>query len=259
MPRILFDGCPLCGSEELSVLLVADCTGHPLYHPSVEPMITWMSCEACKHVFTDGLFQDEVLSLVFSKTNPNQVPGANFESQRPISAKMVAKVAAYSPTGGTWLDVGFGNGSLLFTAEEWGYRPVGLDLRPSSAEAMQKLGIEAHCADLTLFESDAPVQVISMADVLEHMPAPIAGLHAAHRLLEPGGILFLSMPNYGCRAWKLLDEAGSNPYWAELEHYHNFSRERLYQLLDDAGFEPLNYGISDRYRICMEVIARRRA
>ena len=60
------------------------------------------------------------------------------------------------------------------------------------------------------------------------------------------------------RFWRLLDAAKVNPYWGELEHYHNFSRARLYALLKECGFEPIHYTISERYRVCMEVIARRR-
>jgi predicted SAM-dependent methyltransferase len=96
-----------------------------------------------------------------------------------------------------------------------------------------------------------------MADVLEHMPFPPEGVSAARRLLRPGGVLFMSMPNYNCSVWRLLDANNANPYWGELEHFHNFSRARLYALLADMGFETLQYGISERYRACMEVIARR--
>ena len=83
------------------------------------------------------------------------------------------------------------------------------------------------------------------------------GLAAARRLLQPGGVLFLSMPHYDCTAWRLLDAANANPYWAELEHFHNFSRRRLHALLEESGFVPVHYNVSERYRVCMEVIARR--
>lgn len=147
--------------------------------------------------------------------------------------------------------------TVLFTAEEWGFTPVGLDLRQSSVDALRQFGMEAHCLDVTSLEGSERFSVISMADVLEHMPFPRDGLAAAYRLLRPGGILFVSMPNYNCAAWRLLDSNNSNPYWGELEHYHNFSRTHLYALMKDMGFEVVRYGISERYRICMEVIARR--
>jgi protein O-GlcNAc transferase len=50
----------------------------------------------------------------------------------------------------------------------------------------------------------------------------------------------------------------ANPYWGEIEHYHNFSRARLYTLLEEFAFKPQSYGISERYRACMEVIATKR-
>jgi SAM-dependent methyltransferase len=258
-PRVPFDGCPLCSSNKTSRLRTVDCTGHPLYHPLVPPGMVWMRCADCEHVFTDGYFTSEVCSVIFGKTNENQRPGNGFEQARFISARMVERVARHAPPRGRWLDVGFGNGSLLFTAEEFGFDPVGIDLRPSSVELMRRLGFEAHCVDMADFGEAGSCSVVSMADVLEHMPFPQRGLESARRLLKPAGILFVSMPHYNCAAWRLLDASNANPFWGEIEHYHNFSRRRLELLLHDFGFDVLSYAVSERYRVCMEMIAKRRA
>ncbi len=255
-PRILFEVCPLCSERTIAGLRTGDCSRHPLYRPVVAPVMTWMRCDTCSHVFTDGYFSPEVSAEIFQRTNPNQQPGAAFEQNRMLSARIVERVARYV-SAGVWLDVGFGNASLLFTAEEWGFAPMGLDLRPSSVEALQRLGIEGRCADLTTLDEPGRFSVISLADVLEHMPFPKQGLEAAHHLLQPDGVLFVSMPNYDCRAWRLLDAGNANPYWGELEHFHNFSRARLEALLGEHGFEPVHYAVSERYRVCMEIIARR--
>ena len=42
----------------------------------------------------------------------------------------------------------------------------------------------------------------------------------------------------------------------DIEHLHNFGRRRLYEVLQQAGFEPCSYGVSERYVACMEVVAR---
>lgn len=256
LPRIMFDGCPLCTRHNTVTLKLAGCQHHPLFNPVVAPVMTWMQCQDCGHVYTDGYFTPAVLDIIFAHTHEHQKPGATFEQQRPISARMVECVARYIKDG-PWLDVGFGNGSLLFTAQEWGFSPVGLDLRPASVEAMRRLGVEAHCVDIAEFDQAERFSVVSMADVLEHMPFPKVGLAAARRLLRPDGILFVSMPSYDCPAWRLLDAANANPFWGELEHFHNFSRPHLYALMQEMGFEPIHYGVSERYRVCMEVIARR--
>ena len=254
-PRLLYESCPLCQSRDMRKLRTGDCSNHPLYQPIVPKVMNWMECSDCGHAFTDGYLSPEVMAVVFSRTHENQRPGFQFEAQRMVSSKMVERVARFAENG-RWLDVGFGNGSLLFTAQEWGFDPVGLDLRRESVEAMEKLGIEAHCIDIFDLK-EGQYSVISMADVLEHLPFPKKGLEAAHRVLAPEGILFLSMPNYKCLAWQLLDLENDNPYWGELEHFHNFSRARLYSLLEEHGFAPLLYNVSQRYRVCMEVIARR--
>lgn len=216
----------------------------------------WMRCGSCGHVCTDGYFTGAAAELLFSKSNATQQLGYEFERARAISARMVARTVRYGADAGTWLDVGFGDGSLLFTADEWGFAPVGLERREANVAALRGLGYEAHCADLAAFRRDEAVDVISMADVLEHMPFPAAALQAAGQLLRPGGTLLISLPAYNSPLWQYLDGAEANPYWGEIEHYHNFSRARLYALLADRGFVDFSYGISERYRCCMEILAR---
>jgi len=254
--RIPFGKCPLCECPELANAARGDVSGHPLYHPSLERIVQWKRCTACGHVFTQGYFSDEALKLVFRSTHENQQAGSDLEKQRYLSAHIVEKVLPYASSG-TWLDVGFGNGSLLFTAQEYGFTPLGLDLRAENVKAMAALGIEAHCKDLSELSMDGACAVISMADVLEHAPYPTKTLQAARRLLSDTGVLFVSLPNMESMVWTTMDRQRANPYWAEIEHYHNFGRTRLYALLAEMGFEPVRYGISERYRAGMEVIARK--
>lgn len=262
--RILYKCCPLCESKDFNFLREGDCSGHSLYQPGIPPKIRWMRCDSCEHVFTEGYWTDELRDLIFSKAHDNQVAGANIEMMRPYSARMVTRVvdyfdAGWAPRSMIWLDVGFGNGSLLFTAEEYGFTTIGLDLRAENVEIMKRGGVEAYCLDIESAQDVlAPrrMNVISMADVLEHMPFPKQGLKAARRLLLPGGVLLVSSPVMYSSLWYYWDDQGINPYWDELEHFHIFSRERLYYLLMETGFQPLKYGISERYRGCMEVTAR---
>lgn len=215
-----------------------------------------MRCGTCRHSFTEGYYGDEAARLLFSRTNAAQQVGFDLEGQRHISARMIDKVLPYA-NDGNWLDVGFGNGSLLFTAQEYGFTPVGVDLRRDNAQRLAAFGIRTYCEDVAGLRLDFRCSVVSMADVLEHMPFPQAGLRAAHRLLDDNGILLLSLPNTESAVWKALDDNQMNPYWGELEHYHNFSRSRLFALLRETGFEPLRYGVSERYRAAMEVISRK--
>lgn len=254
--RIPYASCPLCDAQQIETLLQADCSKHPLYNKILPPLMTWKKCELCAHIFTDGYYTNEAAQVIFSKTNEHQITGADMERQRPVSARMIDKVLPFAQDG-CWLDIGFGNASLLFTAKEYGFTPVGIDLREDNVKKLKVMDVEAHCIDLTTLDHPGRYSVISMADVLEHVPFPKDCLAAVHKLLKKDGIAFLSMPNSDSPLWEVLSKAGANPYWGELEHYHNFGRERLYDLLKECGFEPLRYGISERYRACMEVIAQK--
>ena len=256
--RTLYKSCPLCDSGDIAEYKKADPRGHKLYHPILGNSMTWNRCGACTHVFTEGYFTPEAEQAIFSKTHDNQKVGHDLEQQRYVSARMVDRVIPYVDSG-YWLDVGFGNASLLFTAHEYGFTPVGTDLRQENVKALQDWNIEAHCKTLDQLDHMGRYSVISLADVLEHIPFPAEGLKDVYRLLNNQGVVLISMPNTDSIMWQNMDKIKLNPYWREIEHYHNFGRSRLYKLLEDCGFEPVRYGVSERYRACMEIIARKKS
>lgn len=255
--RIAYTACPLCGSGNFAHYKTGDASRHHSYKPPLSRVMQWNACKDCGHVFTAGYYTDEALGIIFGATQDVQVVGNDAEVNRHVSARMIDRVVPYRRDG-IWLDVGFGNGSLIFTAQEYGFDVVGLDLRPQSVEGLRRLGFTAHCQDLMEFTAEAPLSVISMADVLEHMPFPKPALEKSRDLLAPGGALLISMPNSDQFIWTMTTAQNNNPFWGEIEHYHNFSRKRLYALLEECGFEPKAYGVSERYRMCMEVVAVKR-
>lgn len=253
--RIPYDGCPLCGGDA-NYIGVAPCTHHPRWREPLPPSMAWQSCRSCGHLFTDGYFTDEALEILFGGTNAEQVPGWNPEAMRHVWAPTFERLS--SITSGSWLDVGFGDGSALGVAAEFGFDPVGIDLRPSTVDAAADLGFEVYCSDVESFDG-GPFDVVSMFDVIEHVPYPKAALLATGRLLAPDGLLVVSTPNMDSHAWRHLDRTGQNPYWSEIEHFHIFTRRRLVALLDECGFDFVSFAIADRFRLGMEIVARKRA
>jgi len=254
--RIPFDACPLCRHDDTPLLTTSACDWHQLYKPGLPPTINWLQCRACGHVFTDGYFDDEAMTLLLSDTNDSQIPGQQFEHARGVWAPTVARVAALVGSG-SWLDVGFGDGALLFMAAEWGYDVTGIDVRPTTVDLMNHLGVTAHCIDIMDLDTSVRFDVMSFFDVLEHIPYPGQVLERAHQLINPGGCLAVSMPNMDSQAWRALDREGINPYWGEIEHYHNFTRARLVELLEEYGFRFAGFDIPHRWRLGMEVLAIR--
>ena len=255
--RILYNKCPLCDSDDVKTSITGDCSKHALYKKEISPIIQWIDCQNCSHQFVDGYFNNEALNLIFNKTHDNQKVGYEIEKQRYISSRIIEKILTYK-SNGVWLDVGFGNGSLIFTAKEYGFKVIGLDLRKDNVEALRHLGIEAYCDKLEEIDFKTKITVASFMDVLEHIPYPKQALKVLHSKMEENGYLIISMPNRESIIWQLMSQQNQNPYLGEIEHYHNFSRTRLFELLEECGFSIVKYGISERYRVCMEIIASKK-
>lgn len=264
LSRIKYEHCPLCDGPLGKPIVTANCSRHALYDPRIPAEMVWMKCDECGHVHTDGYFGDDINEILFSKSHPNQVPGYDMERGRMTAARIVDSVIsagfqnAYWLDDEYWLDVGFGDGALLQTVHEYGLGVVGIDVRDLDVAVKFDGSFNVYRSSLIDFASKSArkFSVVSMADVLEHTPYPKKELQSARKLLLGGALLFISCPNAGSIVWDKLTAEGKNPYWSELEHFHNFSRERLYALLDECGFIPVKFGVSERYRLGMEIIAR---
>lgn len=254
--RILYENCPLCKSDKIIKSVIGDCSKQRLYNPIIPTKMQWMNCEDCHHQFINGHFSEEAQEVIFSQQPEDQVVGFEVEKQRQVSARIIEKIIPFK-SNGIWLDVGFGNGSLLFTADEYGFEPIGADLRKDGVLRLQNLGIQAHCDLVQNIEFEKSISVVSMMDVLEHIPFPKDVLISLHSKMDEDGCLLISCPNSESWIWKLMATQNINPYFNTIEHYHNFSKTRLVSLLNECGFNIKKYGISERYRSGMEIIAQR--
>ena len=254
--RIFYENCPLCESKNLIKSVTGDCSQHNLYNPKIPSKMQWMYCKDCKHQFINGYLTDEALDVIFNKTFDYLKVGYKMQENRFVSARMIEKVVPFK-SNGVWLDVGFGNGSLLFTAEEYGYEPIGVDLRKENVNILLGVGIQAHCKLVQDIEFGKPISVVSMCDVLEHIPYPKEVLISLYSKMDEDGCLLISMPNSETMIWKHLTAQQNNPFFGSIEHCHNFSKTRLESLLNECGFNIKRYGVSERYISCMEIVAQK--
>jgi SAM-dependent methyltransferase len=252
--RVLFEECPLCASENFTFLREYPLHGIIDYPDCVPKVMRWMRCVDCYHVFTDGILTPEAFAAVIGASPPHQnLSVSEFAFLKYLCNKIVRRASRLAPKG-KWLDIGFGNATLLCAAKDHGYAPFGIDLRQDNIDKARKLGISASLADVTSLETEDSYDVVSMADVLEHVPYPRDAIKAAIRALKPTGALFISCPDYDCLDWSEADKEESNPYWGEVEHYHNFSAARLCTILKEFGYKMVDRAKSERFIIGMELI-----
>lgn len=105
------------------------------------------------------------------------------------------------PSGGSspaLLDVGCAYGPFLKEADETGFRVTGIDVAETAVQYVRDtLGFTAYHSSFEAFDAGPDsFDVITMWYVVEHFSDTEAVLKKAARLLNPGGILALSTPNF---------------------------------------------------------------
>src|SRR5208282_6419691 len=86
----------------------------------------------------------------------------------------------------------------------------------------------------------ASFDVVTLTDVIEHVPQPSGLLSEIYRVLRPGGVLLIVTPNFGSLFVRLY---GLKAYgmWPD-QHVIYFSRSSMTRLLRDSGFRRVLAG-----------------
>ncbi|MDP6838296.1 MAG: class I SAM-dependent methyltransferase [Planctomycetota bacterium] len=138
---------------------------------------------------------------------------------------------------GRVLDVGCAAGFFLQVMAERGWDAHGLE--PSAAirpQAEERLGTERiHGGFLkgSPFEP-ASFDLITLWDVLEHIPDPLAALRRIHTLLAPGGVLILETQNVRSLTASVLGRRWH--HYKLAEHLFHFHPGTIRQALEQTGF-----------------------
>jgi SAM-dependent methyltransferase len=142
---------------------------------------------------------------------------------------------------GRLLDVGCASGGLLVEAVAAGFAPSGLEPAPGMARrAAEASGCPVRQGTLQdALLAAASFDVITLFDVLEHLADPRPALRRLRQALVPGGLLGVTVPDYG-GLWARL--AGARwPFLTPWEHLLYFTRRTLAAALGRAGFEAVHF------------------
>jgi SAM-dependent methyltransferase len=166
-------------------------------------------------------------------------------------------IRRYLPEGSGLLDVGANYGHFLAVAREFYPAVAGFDLSPQAVRWSRELfGVRNFTASIydPPQELLGPHEGVTCWDVIEHLPDPLGALASLHRLVAPGGYLFLSTPDAGSVVARLLGR-----HWHYLDpeqHLYLFSRANLQTALERSGFQVLSFKSFGRYYRLRYVIDR---
>ena len=135
------------------------------------------------------------------------------------------------------LDVGCGRGFTMAALRDLGHEVHGTQLSAEAAAfAREVLALEG-VQQKDLMEVGYPqgwFDVVTVYHVLEHLPDPHAFLREVARILRPGGLLIVEVPDAGGVCARFTGRFWLG--WDVPYHRFHFTRETLGQALNSAGF-----------------------
>jgi 2-polyprenyl-3-methyl-5-hydroxy-6-metoxy-1,4-benzoquinol methylase len=219
----------VCGGTSRRPVLRATCRGQPLW---------LLRCLRCRLVQPEWLPTAAELRDYYRRYAYDHSESWHVDSATDASLKALAQVLRPYQASGRLLDVGCGAGALLKAMSSEGWRVEGQEISEAAAHRLEKEGFRVHRGILESMEvEDASFDVIVMSEVIEHLSAPHLALGAVHRLLRPGGALYLTTPNLGSLSrWVLRDK------WCAIDppgHLSYFDRGSLRAYLARAELREL--------------------
>jgi SAM-dependent methyltransferase len=156
---------------------------------------------------------------------------------------------------GRLLDVGCAGGRDLELLKEVGWDVTGVELSPSAAAvARARLGCEVFVGDFEQVPlGDEGFDVVRFSHTLEHLSSPRKALEKAHRVLRPGGLLWIEVPNAASLERWLFGRHWI--HWDLPRHLYHFTPKSLARLLSSTRFRPVRIKCDGRTHFFTESFA----
>jgi len=219
--------CPLC--DQPPVEFAVDYQGFHLCR-----------CAKCGLQFQNPrLTFDELADKIYTE---DYCPGHEESSSTTAFARQVKNFEELTGRKGSVLDVGCGNGSFLQFARQNGWETFGADIRLSPETSRLTCPLwEGRLPEIDF--GGATFDVIRFNHVLEHLQNPLIELARCRELLNPGGLVFVGVPNLAGvspRIKNLQSKLGLKKnqwrHYAAMHHLYFFTPETLRAMVERAGF-----------------------
>jgi 2-polyprenyl-3-methyl-5-hydroxy-6-metoxy-1,4-benzoquinol methylase len=252
--------CPLCHQEGARRLFFSQDRTHKL--PGTFGLFRCMGCHA---IFIQPWLSEEQLAGYYpveygryrhsrSLDKKNYSGGHRFVRENyygyPASQRstILTKTAAFALSfvmakgvipyhgEGKILDIGCGGGSYLHRLRQWGWECYGVEPSENGVKQARSLGLEVRLGLLADAQfPNAFFDVVRLNHVLEHLPNPTKTFREIDRILQPEGLVYLTVPNTRSLAFSLFKEN-----WYALDsprHVISYCPRTLETLCKRTGFE----------------------
>ncbi len=198
-----------------------------------ESLATVVTCTGCGH----GSLAERPSDADIAAAYADAVDEASLDEERgqvETALRALVRIEAQRAPG-SLLDVGCWTGSFVDAARRRGWTATGVEPSAWAVTRARERGLAVERGGLE--DATGGYDVVVLCDVLEHLLDPADAVMRVHGLLEPGGVVFLTVPDAGSRLARVLRRR----WWSVLPmHVQYFTRASLRRLLQDRGFEVVD-------------------
>lgn len=191
-------------------------------------------CERCRHHFLDGWDHTYDVEIYEYYAGRLGLPQEQLYDDLTTERLQDNLLALGALSRARLLDVGCGEGQMVYAALDLGFDARGIDVSRSAIAICRGFGLP--CDELDLFApalDDARFDIVTLVETIEHVPDPVSVLRRAGTLLAPGGVLWITTPNLCSLGRRIL---GSRwPAFAPA-HISYFTPRSLRHAASAAGF-----------------------
>ena len=236
--------CPNCGQDCYTVLFESN-MGKSDFHQGIESVYMLpgdkygrhVECQRCHLVYVNPIIREEKINNDYSQMN--SIDATIVRGSRLRAAKSQVRMINKYINGTSFLDIGCGEGFFPSTAASAGYSTKGIEISQAAAAYAERefgLDIEARAFEELQLPGNY-FDVVTLWQVLEHLPHPLEILKEAHRILKPGGLIATSTPNIEGIPSRIL----RRKWWNIRKiHINQFSTKTLTYILQNAGFRNIS-------------------
>ena len=238
-----YRNCPSCGQNDFEVLFesnMRDCD----FRESVETVYMipggkygrHVKCRNCHLIYVNPIEKASKINEAYFQRKDVDAPIIQ-ETRLTATESQVGLIKRYG-NGTRLLDVGCGEGFFLFNASKAGYTTKGIEISQDVAKyARREFGLDVEAKPFEeLRFAENYFDVVTLWQVLEHVPYPLMVLKEVHKILKPGGLLATSTPDIEGILAKIFRRK-----WWNLRrlHINQFTTKTLTDMLNRAGFKNI--------------------